>query len=137
MTSPEDPEATASVVSRTTAGRDSLQHRTVEVDGRALILEMILRQMTADRQGLDQETIDSHTFMMTLRETEIKNMAQASEGSQTKCMICLEDFVAGQQLRVLPCFHRYHCDCIDHWLAMSRQCCVCKHDVTSLSTPTL
>jgi hypothetical protein len=32
------------------------------------------------------------------------------------CSICTEDFVAGEDVRVLPCNHRYHPACIDPWL---------------------
>lgn len=32
------------------------------------------------------------------------------------CPICTDDFVKGQDLRVLPCNHMFHPDCIDPWL---------------------
>lgn len=32
------------------------------------------------------------------------------------CSICTEDFIAGEDLRVLPCNHKYHPVCIDPWL---------------------
>ena len=32
------------------------------------------------------------------------------------CPICTDDFVKGQDLRVLPCNHKFHPDCIDPWL---------------------
>lgn len=33
-----------------------------------------------------------------------------------ECSICLEDFVKGEETRVLPCNHRFHPVCIDPWL---------------------
>lgn len=39
--------------------------------------------------------------------------------SDTECSICREDFQQGDQLRVLPCLHKYHAFCIDEWLARS------------------
>ncbi|KAF8539706.1 hypothetical protein BDD12DRAFT_78808 [Trichophaea hybrida] len=36
--------------------------------------------------------------------------------SQNQCPVCLEDFEQGQEVRVLPCQHNFHPDCIDPWL---------------------
>jgi hypothetical protein len=49
------------------------------------------------------------------------------------CRICLEPFAIGQTLRWLPCTHRYHKHCADHWLlrtqrGQTRSCPLCKHD---------
>ena len=32
------------------------------------------------------------------------------------CSVCTEDFIKGQDLRVLPCNHKFHPECIDPWL---------------------
>lgn len=32
------------------------------------------------------------------------------------CSICTEDFELGQDLRVLPCDHKFHPECVDPWL---------------------
>lgn len=32
------------------------------------------------------------------------------------CSICTEDFQKGQDLRVLPCDHKFHPECVDPWL---------------------
>lgn len=33
-----------------------------------------------------------------------------------ECTVCLDSFDLGQVLRVLPCGHDFHCDCVDKWL---------------------
>ena len=32
------------------------------------------------------------------------------------CSVCVDDFVKGQDIRVLPCKHKFHPECIDPWL---------------------
>jgi hypothetical protein len=55
--------------------------------------------------------------------TEAKSEQQAKTNNETptdhpnfSCPICTDDFVKGQDLRVLPCNHQFHPECIDPWL---------------------
>eukprot|EP00931_Biecheleriopsis_adriatica_P056078 TRINITY_DN33239_c0_g1_i1.p1 TRINITY_DN33239_c0_g1~~TRINITY_DN33239_c0_g1_i1.p1 ORF type:complete len:481 (+),score=107.19 TRINITY_DN33239_c0_g1_i1:35-1444(+) len=82
------------------------------------------------RQGLSPEVIEERTTREVLQE--VPQSTDASGGlMQTQCVVCLEDFKVQDELRVLPCRHRYHSGCIDNWLARSRHCPVCKRDVTA------
>ncbi|KAL4889369.1 hypothetical protein BDV59DRAFT_186720 [Aspergillus ambiguus] len=46
------------------------------------------------------------------------------------CPICTDDFVKGQDLRVLPCNHKFHPECIDPWLVnVSGTCPLCRIDL--------
>ena len=40
----------------------------------------------------------------------------ASSDEALGCSICTEDFEKGQDLRVLPCNHKFHPECVDPWL---------------------
>ncbi|KAI4389375.1 hypothetical protein MLD38_001607 [Melastoma candidum] len=54
------------------------------------------------------------------------------------CAICLEDYIVGEKLRILPCCHKFHVLCVDAWLTSWRTFCpVCKRDArTATGKPT-
>jgi hypothetical protein len=45
---------------------------------------------------------------------------------QQCCLVCLEVFEEGQNVRLLPCFHQFHKDCVGKWLSIKADCPVCK-----------
>uniref|UniRef100_A0A3Q1GBK2 Ring finger protein 215 n=1 Tax=Acanthochromis polyacanthus TaxID=80966 RepID=A0A3Q1GBK2_9TELE len=52
------------------------------------------------------------------------------------CAVCLEPFNNNQCLRVLPCLHEYHRDCVDPWLLLQHTCPLCKRSILSEFTHT-
>lgn len=47
------------------------------------------------------------------------------------CAICFDNFEDNQIIRQLPCTHRFHADCVDHWLLnSSSQCPMCRMNLT-------
>ncbi|EJT69373.1 RING-7 protein [Gaeumannomyces tritici R3-111a-1] len=46
------------------------------------------------------------------------------------CSICTDDFLVGEDVRVLPCDHKFHPPCIDPWLInVSGTCPLCRLDL--------
>jgi hypothetical protein len=92
------------------------------------------------QQGIDAAAVEGRTAEMTFAESPDRHSATdatsparnetEANSEERKCMVCLEEFKAGDKLRILPCLHRYHTDCIVEWLRRNRHCPVCKHDVT-------
>ncbi|XP_057693910.1 serine/arginine repetitive matrix protein 2-like isoform X2 [Corythoichthys intestinalis] len=53
-------------------------------------------------------------------------------GGNTQCQICFCDYERGERLRMLPCFHDYHADCVDRWLQENATCPICRVDLADL-----
>lgn len=54
----------------------------------------------------------------------------ASTDEGLGCSICTEDFEMGQDIRLLPCNHQFHPECVDPWLLnVSGTCPLCRVDL--------
>lgn len=51
------------------------------------------------------------------------------EHSSDACAICLEEYSTSQELRVLPCSHEFHKECIDPWLLNNPTCPLCLYNI--------
>ncbi|CAN9112645.1 unnamed protein product [Alternaria alternata] len=59
----------------------------------------------------------------------------ASSDEALGCSICTEDFEKGQDLRVLPCNHKFHPECVDPWLLnVSGTCPLCRVDLRPVTS---
>ena len=45
------------------------------------------------------------------------------------CSVCLEDFVVGDKLTILPCYHNFHSTCAKEWLKSNNSCPLCRADI--------
>ncbi|TRY87705.1 hypothetical protein DNTS_018532 [Danionella cerebrum] len=55
--------------------------------------------------------------------------AQTQPMEMDTCAVCLEQYSNHQCLRVLPCFHEFHRDCVDPWLLLQQTCPLCKRSI--------
>ncbi|XP_036381745.1 E3 ubiquitin-protein ligase RNF43 isoform X2 [Megalops cyprinoides] len=53
----------------------------------------------------------------------------SSSTSGPVCAICLEEFLDGQDLRIISCSHEFHKECVDPWLLQHRTCPLCMHNI--------
>jgi RING-like zinc finger len=71
--------------------------------------------------------------VMALDEEEFQQAEGEGEGEGEDsccCAICLEEFADKEKVRVLPCKHRFHEDCLVPWLTERHSSCpLCKFDV--------
>jgi len=80
------------------------------------------------------ESLPTHIYD-TKQSLPIAMSSKGSDSDKTQsqkistCVICLDEFASGEELRTLPCFHSFHKTCIDRWLHTNATCPICKHEV--------
>jgi hypothetical protein len=52
-----------------------------------------------------------------------------SKMNTSTCIICLANFEDTSRLKILPCFHYFHKDCIVAWLETSIHCPICQYTI--------
>ena len=82
-------------------------------------------QALLQSMGATQEEID-RCPQRTVQDGD--DLLRAQPGKDLPhCAVCLEGYVANDQVRTIPCFHTFHTRCIDPWLSQKAVCPVCKH----------
>jgi hypothetical protein len=75
-----------------------------------------------DLQDLGSKILTSGTGLSRESQTTLKRGTRIEpevkgETESVSCPVCTDDFVKGEKVRILPCGHIYHQDCIDPWLS--------------------
>lgn len=64
-----------------------------------------------------------------LSPEDVKSLPVMHYNSKMKthhCVICLSNYEDTSKLKILPCFHYFHKDCIVTWLENSNHCPICQ-----------
>lgn len=69
-----------------------------------------------------------------LTEAQVRRLPEQpydKDADHHSCAICIEEYQVGETLRVLPCSHKFHTECIVPWLTERQASCpLCKYDVS-------
>nr|XP_040052677.1 RING finger protein 215 isoform X1 [Gasterosteus aculeatus aculeatus] len=83
-----------------------------------------------------QDVLKRMLSLKTKTYRQPKAWCDASQPVETdNCAVCLEPFNNNQCLRVLPCLHEYHRDCVDPWLLLHHTCPLCKRSILAPRRP--
>eukprot|EP00397_Hematodinium_sp_SG-2012_P028182 GEMP01029659.1.p1 GENE.GEMP01029659.1~~GEMP01029659.1.p1 ORF type:complete len:229 (+),score=62.72 GEMP01029659.1:132-818(+) len=63
------------------------------------------------------------TLLPTHKYTEEE---KGTDCHKSECLICLETYGIGEDVKTLPCFHVFHSTCVDEWLRISQTCATCR-----------
>eukprot|EP00928_Gymnodinium_smaydae_P043158 TRINITY_DN28978_c0_g1_i1.p1 TRINITY_DN28978_c0_g1~~TRINITY_DN28978_c0_g1_i1.p1 ORF type:complete len:356 (-),score=64.37 TRINITY_DN28978_c0_g1_i1:112-1179(-) len=95
---------------------------------RLMTLRYAPRGNPHEGRGATPGMIAAETTTMTYKAPQrVENEDDDEDSDYRQCMVCLEAFQTGNKLRILPCLHKFHLKCIDHWLTRHQECPVCKH----------
>uniref|UniRef100_A0A6T6C4K2 RING-type E3 ubiquitin transferase n=1 Tax=Compsopogon caeruleus TaxID=31354 RepID=A0A6T6C4K2_9RHOD len=64
--------------------------------------------------------------VVELRSAKFQFGWVCSSVAELGCPICMESYVASEELRLLPCLHGFHVNCVDSWLRLKGTCPVCR-----------
>lgn len=84
-------------------------------------------------QGLKKQQVNSlPTRKFCNAQSTSKSTTSGNETSQEckDCTICLCEYQNNDLLRLLPCSHEFHANCIDRWLKSHRTCPICRIEVS-------
>ena len=108
-----------------------IQTGYIPADGRIYIGRLATNGVVGERRRLLTEA-----QVYGLPEQEfVSGGAENAEGYQNAagCAICIEEFQEGETLRVLPCSHQFHTECIVPWLTERQASCpLCKHEIVGV-----
>ncbi|KAJ8002970.1 hypothetical protein DPEC_G00164480 [Dallia pectoralis] len=85
-----------------------------------------------------EESQGSVVAKKTLSQREIDRLPTkvydaAHSAGKIQCQICCSDYTNGELLRMLPCLHDYHVQCIDRWIKENASCPICRIDISECS----
>lgn len=96
-----------------------------------LSLGMVLAYYFTRFQSLqtqdDQERRACKIALKALNHVKVMMIKEVEE--EKECMVCLEMMKKGEEIRHLPCDHKFHQHCIDTWLLNKRKCPLCKLNI--------
>lgn len=91
------------------------------------------QQLHEDLQLLPkQDVLKTMSSLKTKTYNQPKRWCDPTQPAEMdNCAVCLEPFNNNQCLRVLPCLHEYHRECVDPWLLLQHTCPLCKRSILS------
>lgn len=104
--------------------RDSLNQRRI-IRRRRSLLEL---QPPPPPPWLEPLPKEEGLVVVDMKMTE----RLVSEWENHQCAICIDDFEINQMVKLLPCTHLYHSNCILRWLDLHKSCPICRCNLPAL-----
>ncbi|CAE7314355.1 RNF167 [Symbiodinium sp. CCMP2456] len=105
----------------------------IPMDGQRQAIPLALLAALMAAADAEKSNPARRTDVALLPTRKLENLDHL--GDQTKCLVCLEEFADGDEVKTLPCLHFYHQRCVDQWLATDNSCPVCKTPIDQPEDP--
>ncbi|KAL1802126.1 hypothetical protein ACET3Z_030773 [Daucus carota] len=115
------------------------QHRDMRLEIDNMSYEELLaleEKMGNVSTALSEDALLKSVTMSTYQPvcSDEEEAASSVRGEDTKCSICQEEYVAGDEVGKIGCEHGYHMECIKQWLQLKNWCPICKASVEPRET---
>lgn len=80
-------------------------------------------------ESLIDELLSRKSGRPPASKAAIDAMESVEVGGGDQCVICLEEWEAGERAKRMPCDHRFHGECIEKWLKIHGSCPVCRYEM--------
>ncbi|RAL41227.1 hypothetical protein DM860_010021 [Cuscuta australis] len=94
---------------------------------------------TAEYETMFTQFADAENALITrppASKSVVKNLPEVilskendPEKNDAACAICKDEMVIGEAVKILPCSHKYHQNCIFPWLGITNTCPVCRYEL--------
>lgn len=85
-------------------------------------LQMIMQQHNHE--------VDHTNLIEELPEIVVSENSKIPK-DKNECMICMSSFELNEKVKIMPCTHFFHTDCIKKWFEANDTCPICKSRVDS------
>jgi Ring finger domain len=114
----------------TEPGQPSNEAEQMTLNVVAKATESTTKPTTTDEAATSSTTKDNTSSSPVAALGAQENDVPKPADDSLSCSICTEDFTLGEELRVLPCNHKFHPPCVDPWLLnVSGTCPLCRIDL--------
>ena len=102
-----------------------LEQEIKSIVTRSLRLAILRRTMAAPPEMEDVKLVVGADALEKIPICKYENLEDKIKKMNISCTVCQEDFNTEDSVRLLPCEHIYHPDCIDDWLKEHSYKCPC------------
>lgn len=92
------------------------------------IVTLLIFILRSKEVTLVRSAEETHRVLECVKEHYYPIKSAAAITSCDTCVICLDAFIEGSKVALLPCKHYYHKTCINSWLYSHNTCPICKRD---------
>ncbi|KAF7268797.1 hypothetical protein GWI33_018146 [Rhynchophorus ferrugineus] len=87
--------------------------------------EMGWRELADELNSLNGEKLPPPASKASVEALIDEKITQ--DGHQ--CPVCLKDFLTGDVVKIMPCKHKFHPECLLPWLSKTNSCPLCRYEL--------